>query len=220
VLLLIVAVLYQLDKERMNKRRLIQQTRSQIGLSLHNEVSTTLSKINVLSEIAKLKADKDIDQSKEYIDQISSKSRYMIEAMDDMLWSIDPANDSMAKTILRIKELTEGVQSAYRVEIDLIVAHKVEQLQLDMKLRHDLFFFYKEALQYLVEHISCKQVFVSIKQVRSKLVIEILSECDCEVTEFAMQFKQALKKRVEELSSTVDVLADNKRFSVVLSVVV
>ena len=83
--------------------------RRQIAGNLHQEISRTLNNISVLSEIAKIKADKNIEQSKEFITQISTKSSYMMEAMDDMLWSIDPQNDSMKKTILRIKELTDGI---------------------------------------------------------------------------------------------------------------
>lgn len=217
IILLIITVLYMLDHERMSKRRLIQHMRSQIGMNLHKEVSTTLNNINVLSEIAKIKADKNIEQSKDYIDQISYKSRYMIEAMDDMLWSIDPQNDSMKKTVLRIKELTEGFKSAYNVDIDLIVASKVEMLELNMKLRHELYFFYKEAINFFITHICCNQIFVSINQVRSRLVIEILSECDEEASAFTQSFKKAMHKRLEVLSSAaVETVTDGNRFSVLV----
>ena len=82
--------------------------RGDIAGNLHEEINTALNNINVLSEIAKIKADKEPEQSKNYINEIHSKSHNMIIAMDDMLWSIDPANDSMAKTIDRIKEFSDA----------------------------------------------------------------------------------------------------------------
>jgi ligand-binding sensor domain-containing protein len=218
IALLVIAILYLLDRERMNKSRTVQQMRRQIGLNLHDEVSTTLNNINVLSEIAKIKADKNLEQSKDFIDQISSKSRHMIEAMDDVLWSIDPQNDSMKKTILRIKELTEGIKAAHDTDIDLIVDNKVQGLELDMKLRHEIYFYYKEAINFLVQNVYCRQVFVNINQTKSKLLIEMLSECKDSTADFKSKFKAAVQKRVNAMPSTIDILAEDKSFSAVLYV--
>lgn len=218
VILLIITILYVVDKERINKRASLRQMRRQIAGNLHQEISRTLNNINVLSEIAKIKADKNIEQSKEFITQISTKSRYMMEAMDDMLWSIDPQNDSMKKTILRIKELTEGLRSSYDVDIDLIVDHKVQLLELDMKLRHDIFFFYKEALTFMLENICCSQIFVNINQVKSRMMIEILSECDEATGDFKSRFQKAMHKRSEELATNMEITTDNKSISVVLMI--
>lgn len=218
VILLVIAVLYIIDKERISKRKSIQLMRRQIAGNLHTEISNTLNNINVLSEMAKIKADKNITQSKEFIGQISHKSRYMIEAMEDMLWSIDPRNDSMRKTVLRIKEVTDGLKTSGDVDIDLIVDYKVQTLELDMKLRHELFFFYKESMIFLLDNICCKQLFVNINQVKSKMMIEILAECECVTDEFKSRFKKAIRKRVEALSGTMDIVADSKSFSVVLYV--
>ncbi|WP_018616245.1 ligand-binding sensor domain-containing protein [Segetibacter koreensis] len=215
IALLIVLILYLVDKERMNKRESLQQIRSQIGRNLADEITTTLNNINVLSEIAKIKADKNIEQSKEYIQQISAKSRYMTEAMDDIMWSINPENDSMKKTVIRMKELTEGTSSVYEKNIELIVGEKVETLELDMKVRHELFFFYKEAITFLVHNVSCQQIFVNIKQMKPKFIIEIICEC-LQANDLKMAFERLVQKRVEALPATIDVLADTKSFSAVL----
>lgn len=218
IALLIIGILYLLDKERMKRRRSLQQVRSQIARNLTTEVSTTLNNINVLSEIAKIKADKNIEQSKEFIDQISDKSRYMIEAMDDTLWSIDPRNDSMKQTILRIKELTEGLRADDGVELDLIVDNKVQTLELDMKVRHELYFFYKEAMHFLITSLECKQAFVNINRVRSKLMFEILAECSQMPEDSEALFRNELLKRINALPCTIDIIAENHSFSVMLYV--
>jgi len=213
--LLIIAILYLLDRERLNKTRSLQQMRRQIRQNLRDEVSTTLNNINVLSEIAKIKADKNIEQSKDFIDQISDKSRYMMEAMDDMLWSIDPQNDSMKKNLLRIKEVTEGLRISYNASVDLIVDHKVQDLQLDMKLRYELFFFYKEAMSFILQNLDCEQVFVNFNKVKGKLLVEIL--CECSGGEPAgKKFRQAMDKRLNAMPATMEVIADSKSFAVVL----
>lgn len=218
IALLVIGILYLLDRERMKRRRSLAQVRSQIARNLTSEVSTTLNNINVLSEIAKIKADKNIEQSKDFIDQISDKSRYMIEAMDDTLWSIDPRNDSMKQTILRIKELTEGIRASDGVEIDLILDNRVQSMVLDMKIRHELYFFYKESMQFIVKNLKCRQAFVNINRVRSRLMIEILSECSDNTAGCETVFREEISRRASAIPSTIDVISDNKSFSVVLYV--
>jgi ligand-binding sensor domain-containing protein len=213
--LLGVMILYLIDRERVKRRESLRQVRRQIRANLKEEVSTTLSNISVLSEIAKIKTDKNVEQAKDFINQISDKSRYINEVMDDTLWSIDPANDSMKKFVLRIKELTEGLQAAADIDIDLIVDNKVQSLELDMKLRYELLFFYKEAISFIIENMQCQQVFANINRTRSQLYLEILSEATGDQN-LERKFETAVRKRVEALSGTLDVLADSKSFSAVL----
>ncbi len=62
--------------------------RSDIANNLHQEVNIALGNINILSEMANLKAVKEPQKSKEFIEQIHSKSKNMMVALDDMFWSI------------------------------------------------------------------------------------------------------------------------------------
>ena len=89
----------------------------------------------------------------------------------------------------------------------------------DMKLRHELFFYYKEAMSYVIQNLCCKQVFVNINKVKSKLMIEILSECECDrIAGFEEKFASAVHRRVSALPATLDVLADTNSFSALLYV--
>jgi hypothetical protein len=56
---------------------------------------------------------------------------------------------------------------------------------------------------------------VNIKQVRSKMLMEILSECRVS-DEFKVRITKVLKKRVAALPATWDVSVDDKSLSVVL----
>jgi ligand-binding sensor domain-containing protein len=216
IILLVILIFYTIDKERVRRLQSLQRVRTHIAESLHHEINTELNNINVLSEIAKIKVDRDIDQSKEFIDQISNRSRYMIESMDDMLWSIQPENDSMKQTINRVREVTDNLMSAYNTEIDLIVDHKLYDLNLDMKLRHDIFFYYKEAISFMLENLKCSQVFANFSLYKQRLKLELHSYCPAD-KEKEILFKKRIKNRISDMDATVDVSCDNKTFSAVLS---
>ena len=202
VALMAIGFLYLLDKERIQRLRALQGMRTQIAGNLHEEVNITLNDINLLSEIAKIKADKDIDRSKDYIDQISVKSRGMIEAMDDMLWSIDPANDSVEKMLLRLKEFTDGFKNTHGTHIELTADKSIQHLNMDMRCRYEFIHFFKEALNYAIQQSACGTLFISLEYVRAKLNLKILAQCSSLETadSGALHSRREMEKRADLLS--------------------
>ncbi|HTE09466.1 MAG TPA: two-component regulator propeller domain-containing protein [Chitinophagaceae bacterium] len=146
LVLLTGGLLFWLDKTRMKRKETVQKMRSNIAGNLHEEVNTALNNINILSEMAKLKADREPQKSKEFIEQIHSKSHNMIIAMDDMLWSISPDNDSMEKTVARMQEYIDALNNRRGANIEMLVDDKVKLLNLDMQFRHEAFLLFKESI--------------------------------------------------------------------------
>ena len=149
--LIVAGLLFWLDRERMKRKAAIQNMRINIADDLHHEVSAALGNINILSEMARIKAETEPQKSKEFIEQIQTKSHNMMIAMDDMLWTIDPENDNMGKIILRVREYIVGLRNRHGVQIDLLVDKNVEVLQLNMKLRKELFWLFKSGITNVVK---------------------------------------------------------------------
>ena len=162
LLLAAAAVLYLLDRLRMQRKMAMEKIRSDISGGLHEEINKALQNINVLSEIARIKADKDPVQSINYISEIHSQSHNMIIAMDDMLWSIDPANDSMDRAIDRMKEFAGALSRRHGTRIGLEADDNIRSLRPDMNIRHEFLLIYKFALRLLVEEMKVAGVLVQL----------------------------------------------------------
>jgi glucose-6-phosphate-specific signal transduction histidine kinase len=207
-LLIILAGLlfYWFDRERMQRKEAIQKMRSNIADNLHSEVNTALNNINILSEMARLKADKDTEKSKEYIEQIHTKSHNMIIAMDDMLWSLDPGNDSMEKTTDRMREYIEALKNRYGVNIDIAVDKRVETLPLNMKLRHDAFLVFKEGIKNLVT-LGAANCHVYIRSDKNDLLFTTLFDSEhCDLQQLNnLLHRQDLEKRLNMMKALIEV---------------
>ena len=151
MLLLAGTILYWLDRQRIARKEAIQKMRSNLAGELHHEVNTALSNINILSEMARLKADTEPARSKEFIDQIHTKSTGMINAMEDILWAISPENDSMAKTLERLREQAEILSRSYNTAIDVLIDEKTAALGLNMKQRQDIFSLFKNVIAAITQ---------------------------------------------------------------------
>ncbi|HEY6503658.1 MAG TPA: hypothetical protein VIZ28_06745, partial [Chitinophagaceae bacterium] len=218
--LLIAAVFYWLDKQRVNKLIALQNVRTEIAGNLHEEVNTTLNSINLLSEMARIKADKDIDRSKEYIDQISSKSHNMIIAMDDILWSIDPHNDSMEKSLLRMMEFADALKNRHGAIIELALDKKVRSLKLDMKTRHEVFIIFKEALRMIVQYSGGKETLVHVDLFKNKLSMKLqdpTATLDANTGEIDSSIKE-MNNRASQIGAELDVQYDKNGVAILLLV--
>lgn len=218
VILAGIGVIYWIDKERINKLLTMQQVRTEIAGNLHEEINTTLSNINLLSEMAKIKADKDITRSKEYIDQISDKSRKMMDAMDDMLWSLDPSNDNMERTILRMKELAEGLQNDHDMAIQMEVDKDVPSVKAGMKVRHELYIIFKEALTQIAASGTASHCIVNIDMESGSLALKIydkMATLNISNTEVAHAIAD-MEKRAAIINASLDILTDHTGTSVIL----
>lgn len=168
-----IGILYWIDKLRVEEVRNTERIRTRIATSLTRDMSSTLSSINMLSELAKIKADKDMERTKEYIGQISDSSNRMMEVMEDMIWSINPENDELKYTIIRMKKYAAEVQQKYEVEVNFTVDKKVEELKLQMDRRHELFLIFKEALLNAGKHAASRFADVELRLEKSKLKMSI-----------------------------------------------
>jgi hypothetical protein len=217
--LIIAAIFYYIDFERIKRLHALQRMRTQIAQNLHDDVDATLNDISLLSEMAKIKADKDIQRSKEYIDQISDKSKRMIDAMSDMLWTLNPENDTMEKTVLRMKECAEGLQNTHNTNIQMEIDAKVKSLKLDMKTRHEFFFIFKEALLNIAKQANGTPTLINIDFTNSKLLMKIQNqEVNFNSPVFTTPGKKEMRQRAQFINGELDIQSDNKGISLILVV--
>lgn len=176
VVFALTAVLFWLDKLRMRRLKATESIRTRIATSLTEDMSNSLANINISSELARAKIDADVGRAKEYIGQISDTSNRMVQAMYDMVWSIDPSNDTMADTLERMKTFAAETENNYPINIDFDVDLKVQQLRLDMEKRYELLSIYKEAMDNACRHSSCRYIKINIRYSNHRLVMMVVDD--------------------------------------------
>ncbi|RYY19126.1 MAG: hypothetical protein EOO04_22645, partial [Chitinophagaceae bacterium] len=176
IALFVAGVVYLVHRIKVNRLLDMEKVRRRIARDLHDDMGSTLSTINILSEMAKMKVNSDTGKTKEYIDKISDNSSRMMEAMDDIVWSINPMNDSMQKVVARMREFATGVFEAKNIEYSFKVDDAVHDLKLDMEARRDLFLLFKEAVNNLAKYSKSKWAEVDIRVLKSSLIMTIKDE--------------------------------------------
>lgn len=174
-LLFIVALfIYIAHTVRVNKLLAVEKIRTRVARDLHDDMGSTLSTINILSAMAKSKMNTDAVKTAEFITKISDNSQRMMEAMDDIVWSIKPSNDTMQRVVARMREFATNVLEAKEIEIDFVVDDFVFDAKLNMEARRDFFLVFKEAVNNAAKYSNASMVTIEIGTQQKQLFFKVI----------------------------------------------
>jgi len=132
----------------------LQNIRNRIASDLHDDIGSTLNSISVYSEVAK----NDPAKRNLSLTMIGESSRKVIDAMSDIVWTINPDNDSFEKIILRLRSLSYNLLRAKNIEFTFKVDETLNELKLSLEKRRNFFLVFKEILNNLVKHSQANRV--------------------------------------------------------------
>jgi two-component system sensor histidine kinase UhpB len=165
--LALMCVLVFLGYRSYRTRQLLklQTLRNKIASDLHDDVGSTLSSIAIFSEVAQ-------QQSKEVIpmlNTIGESARKMLDAMADIVWTINPENDQFEKIILRMRSFAYELLGAKKIEFEFTADDDITKKKLPMSVRKNLYLIFKEATNNLAKYSDATKVSFTIKDDKNKL---------------------------------------------------
>ena len=138
-ILFIGGIIYLIYTLQVNRYKDMEMVRSGIARDLHDDMGSTFSSISILSEMAKSKVNNDTVRTSELIHRISESSLNMMDTMDDIVWSINPENDSMKNIVSRMREFASNVLEAKDIDYSFKADEKVMAIKLTMDKHQELF---------------------------------------------------------------------------------
>lgn len=145
------------------KQKAVDDERKRIARDLHDDIGSTLGSISVYSEVAKKRIEKS-NNPEEIIQKIGDTSREMIEKMSDLVWSVNPDNDTSAKLITRIKNFAALMLTPANIKQHFTIDNKFEQVNLSATDRRNLFMIIKELIHNCLKYSKAKNFSVDIRK--------------------------------------------------------
>ncbi len=164
-------VFYVIFRYREIQRLRQEQLRLRIARDLHDEVGSTLSSISILSESALRGVQKDLDAAR--FGNIGEKARAALDSISDIVWSVNPENDSMEKALARMSAYASEMLENVGTELRFVVAPGVESLSLPMEKRKDFYLIFKEAIHNCAKYARATQVVVTLAKEDNILIMSI-----------------------------------------------
>jgi ligand-binding sensor domain-containing protein/two-component sensor histidine kinase len=158
---------------RLQKLRDIHRIRNKIASDLHDDLGATLSSISIMSELANQQIKGQSPQASSLLEKIGSSSRNMIESVNDMVWAINPKNDSFENIIKRMRTFAAEILSAKDIAFHFDFDKNVLQSKLKMDIRRNFYLIFKEAVNNIAKYSYAANAFVMIWNRESNLKMTI-----------------------------------------------
>ena len=158
--------------ERLEWERSLENERGRIARDLHDELGTRLTGIAHLGELAVRNTGLPAD-AKSQVGLITSRIQQLMGAMDEVVWTINPKNDSLPNIVNFLSDYTERFLTLTGIRWRLEADPEFPDLAVSAQTRHNLLLAAKETLNNAVRHgaPTLIQLRIHLKNGRLEVVI-------------------------------------------------
>ena len=176
VALIVIGILYSFYRFRINQILKLQAMRNRIAQDLHDDIGATLGSINIFSEVAKNRLNANSNKVGEALNNISEASKEIIEKMNDIIWTVNPNNDSTVELVNRMKSFAVLILSQTDIEYNFSIDAFETKIKFTMMQRKNIFLICKEAIHNAVKYSSCKKIEIILTSVNRTVMLQIIDD--------------------------------------------
>jgi signal transduction histidine kinase len=161
---------YRRLKLRLRLEREREQERARIARDIHDDLGTALTRISFLSE--KLKA-KMIAREDEIplLEQIHNSAQQMTRALDEIIWAVDPGQDSLESLGNYVASMAQDILGAVNIRCRLDLPLPMPNCALPATVRHQVSLTCKEVLNNIAKHSQAEEAHMKLIPGRGSFVI-------------------------------------------------
>lgn len=170
VLLTAVAVAVRLVERARLRRRLarletqqaMERERGRIARDLHDDLGSGLTEILLMGELA-ARSELPASELRAQVNAITEKVRQLAAAMDEVVWTVNPRNDSLPRLASYLSDHAREFFRPTAIACRIDVPDELPELPVTAAQRHHLFLAVKEALNNVARHSGASEVWLRLR---------------------------------------------------------
>jgi ligand-binding sensor domain-containing protein/signal transduction histidine kinase len=156
----------------LEQERALERERTRIAQDLHDEMGAKLCRISFLSEHAR-RGDLLPNEMQDQITSISNASREVLHSLDEIVWAVNPQNDTLEHVASYIGQYAQDYFQMTGIECELDIPTQVPSHPLSSQMRHHLFLATHEALTNILKHSGATRAMISMVFDNATIAINI-----------------------------------------------
>jgi len=158
----------------LEQERKLEGERSRIAQDLHDDLGATLTEINFLGVLGAAHANS--PATRDRLEGIVERAQRMAKSLDEIVWTVNPANDSLSSTVNYLCSRAQESLSSANLRCRLEVAEGLPSTVLDSERRHHLLMAVNEAVNNVMKHASATEVRISLHYQQDSLLVTITDD--------------------------------------------
>jgi signal transduction histidine kinase len=158
---------------RVARLRELERLRVEIAANLHDDVGARLTKVAMITELVDHETSPR-ERSKPHIQALARTTREVIRAMDEIVWTINPKNDTLENLANYIFQHAQEYFQNTNVRCRLDMPAQLPDRPISTEMRHNLFMAVKEALNNVLKHAAATEVRITLAVSPSHLMLTII----------------------------------------------
>jgi signal transduction histidine kinase len=149
------------NRERVERQHALEEERTRIAQDLHDDLGATLTEIRFLSAV---KSNDSLvpESTRHQLSEVSEKSRQMVSSLEEIVWAVNPANDSLPSLAAYLRHVAEEFFRNTSVRCRLDVDEALPPVLLTSEVRHNLYLSAREALNNIAKHAQATEAWLRI----------------------------------------------------------
>ena len=156
----------------LERARALERERARIAQDLHDDLGADLAEVVLLGELAqqeKLPA----EETKTRVAEMTGKAREVMAAMDEIVWTVNPRNDSLPSLASYIAGHARKFFQPTPIHCRLDIMPELPSLALTSLVRHNLFLAVKEVLHNAASHSGAREVWLRMRWAAGEFTLEV-----------------------------------------------
>jgi signal transduction histidine kinase len=134
----------------------VANMRTHIATDLHDDIGANLTRIALLSEVAKR------SREEATLETIATIARESVSAMSDIVWAVNPKRETLRDLTRRMRQHADHLFTQRGIQLRFTGPADDTQ-RLGMDIRRDVLLVFKEAVNNAARHSNCAAVVVVLR---------------------------------------------------------
>jgi ligand-binding sensor domain-containing protein/two-component sensor histidine kinase len=156
----------------LRQHEALEGERARIARDLHDQLGANLTQVALLGELAE--TDKGLPaEVAEHARQISQTARDTSRALDEVVWTVNPANDTLDGLVNYLCKYAQEYLALAGLRYRLEVSAQLPAIPISPEFRHNVFLVAKEALNNIVKHAHASSAWLRLSLAPGRFMLEI-----------------------------------------------
>jgi signal transduction histidine kinase/ligand-binding sensor domain-containing protein len=150
----------------------VRRDRARIAQDLHDDLGSSLTEITFLGDLSE-SATVEPSELRARCDKIVARARQMARALDEIVWAVNPANDTLKATANYLCSRAQEYLRAGNVRCRFAVEEDLTDLPLPSDVRHSLLLALIEAVTNVMKHAQASEVWLRFAVEGEQLIVRV-----------------------------------------------